>query len=365
MKKKIIYIILAIITVAILVRCSSGNRLEDFTIEVNSEIPVNESAEIKVSYKPFDVEEEISWSSDNEKIAIVKDGKVYGKSIGVTVLTFTASSGLKKYVKIEVYQKAKEIALNKDSLEMFISEKFQLTSSVSPEDAKYKEVNWSSENESIAIVKNGLVEAIAPGETIVKAFTKDGTFKTCKVIVKEKDIIFSGSGDKIISNLNIPSGNFKAIFTNNGKSNFVVKLYSSPDDGYGNLLVNEIGKYTGSVLAKDGETSAITNGILEIKSSGSWTVKFERLTGNINGKSVSGTGDTVTGWFDGDSKRKTINFNNSGSSNFIVKIYNEAGNSELLVNEIGSYSGQTTFLTDSNEKYYFEVKSSGTWSINW
>ena len=105
--------------------------------------------------------------------------------------------------------------------------------------------------------------------------------------------------------------------------------------------------------------------MLEIKASGKWNIKFERVSGIIQGKSVKGSGDVVTGWFEGDGTRQVATFTNKGAHNFIVEVYDEYGNSDLLVNEIGSYNGQASFITRSNSKYYFSVISSGSWSISW
>lgn len=364
MKKNLLYLPLLLLLVFTITGCGT-KTLKDFSIKVDSLVPINETKEIKVTFDPSDIQEEITWSSSNEEIAEVNNGIITAKSLGNATITAETSNGLKKQVNIEVYQKVESLTLDKQNVELYVGDTAQLNVTITPDEATYKDITWSSLNSSIATIENGVVTAKGVGETTITAKTKDGVSQQCSITVKEKPIEFSGSGDKIISNVNIPSGNYKATLTNNGKSNFIVKFYESSNDSYGDLLANEIGSYSGSVVIRDGETTAITNGMLEIKSSGSWTIKFERISGSINGKTISGKGDMVTGWFVGDGTRQVATFTNSGSSNFIVRVYDQYGNRDLLVNEIGSYNGQATFTTSSSSKYYFEVMSSGSWSIKW
>lgn len=364
MKKKFIYLPVMLLFLFVLTACGK-KELKDFTISVDSLMPINTTKQVRVTYDPEDVQETITWSSSDSEIAEVNDGIVKAKNVGnVTIIAQTAG-GLRKTANIEVYKKVESLTLSKESVELYAGESTDITAEVLPDDATYKEITWTSSNSNVANVDGGKIIAKNVGSTTIVAKTKDGVSKQCNVLVKEKPIEYSGSGDKIISNIRIPSGNYKAVLSNSGRSNFIVKFYENSNDSYGDLLANEIGTYNGSVVIRDGETSLISDGMLEIKSSGKWTIKFEPISGTIQGKTVSGTGDVVTGWFKGDGKRQVATFTNSGKSNFIVRIYDEYGDRDLLVNEIGSYNGQATFTTNSYSKYYFEVVSSGKWTISW
>lgn len=364
MRKNLLYIPFLLLLVFSLTGCGE-KKLESISLSVDKLIPINETKEVRVEFKPESVKEEITWSSSNEEIASVSNGIITAKGIGNATITATTTSGIKDQVNIEVYQKVESLTLDKSNVEFYVGDTSQVNATITPEEATYKDITWTSSNNSVASVENGLITAKSTGETTITATTKDGVSQKCNVVVKEKPIEFSGSGDKIISNVNIPKGTYKAVMSNNGRSNFIVKFYESSNVSYGDLLANEIGTYNGSVVIRDGGTTPITNGMLEVKSSGSWSIKFEPISGTIDGKSVSGTGDVVTGWFKGDGKRQVATFSNSGSSNFIVRVYDEYGDRDLLVNEIGSYNGQATFTTNSYSKYYFEVVSSGNWTISW
>ena len=369
MKKNILYmsflLILILLSAMFFLTGCGEKKLESITLNIDKLIPINETKEIKVEYNPANAKEEITWSSDNENVVSVNNGIVTAKGIGNATITATATNGVKSQIKIEVYQKVESLTLDNQNVECYVGDTVQVNATIKPDEATYKEVTWTSSNNSVASVENGLIAANGVGETTIVATTKDNVSQKCNVVVKEKPIEYSGSGDKIISNVKVPKGNYKAILSNSGRSNFVVKFYESSNDSYGDLLVNEIGDYNGTVLIRGGKTTPTNDGMLEIKSSGSWTIKFEQISETIQGKSVSGSGDFITGWFKGDGKRQVATFTNSGSSNFVVRVYDEYGDRKLLVNEIGSYNGQALFTTNSYSKYYFEVISSGNWTISW
>ena len=52
---------------------------------------------------------------------------------------------------------------------------------------------------------------------------------------------------------------------------------------------------------------------------------------------------------------------NNGSRNFIVKVHDASGSTDLLVNDIGAYDGYVILL--GSAPYSFEINSSGDWSI--
>ena len=60
----------------------------------------------------------------------------------------------------------------------------QLTATVTPEDATYKAVEWSSNNDNIATVDaSGNVTAVAPGQAVITATCKDDRTKTATCTV--------------------------------------------------------------------------------------------------------------------------------------------------------------------------------------
>lgn len=179
--------------------------------------------------------------------------------------------------------------------------------------------------------------------------TNSGVCSRCKAEIYAP---YTGSGDDVVSGIEVGDGIYRVHFTNSGSRNFIVKAYDASNDR--DLLVNEIGNYDGYVLIL-GESPYS----LEIQSSGQWTYEIERLT-QIAETSFSGHGDYVTGICPATSG--TWEFTHDGSSNFIVHVYTNNGR-DLLVNEIGTYSGKKVVTVPSTSNAFFVIQADGNWTI--
>ncbi len=117
------------------------------------------------------------------------------------------------------------------------------------------------------------------------------------------------------------------------------------------LLVNEIGSYSGTVLIPDGAAS------LEIGADGAWRAEVKPI---IAAEQWDGTftrqGDDVV-FYTGDSGVADIT--HAGESNFAIFSYPLDGGRELLVNEIGAYTGSVRFPGPA----LLQVSADGEWSI--
>ncbi len=75
------------------------------------------------------------------------------------------------------------VTISKDALELTVGDDETLTAEVSPEDATYSEVTWSSDKPAVATVdENGKVTAVASGDAVITAIA-DGKSDTCTVTV--------------------------------------------------------------------------------------------------------------------------------------------------------------------------------------
>ena len=159
---------------------------------------------------------------------------------------------------------------------------------------------------------------------------------------------FEGNGDKIIQ---LASGMpFIADIEFRGEGNFVVWLLDGALND-ADLLVNTIGSYRGTVLSPENAM-----GGLKIEGQGSWSVDIKDVSSvEFFSSSISGQGDDVV-FFDG-SPNSIATITNQGDSNFSVWLYGEDG-TDLLVNEIGNYSGEQLL-----KRGWLEINSNGDWSI--
>jgi uncharacterized protein YjdB len=77
-----------------------------------------------------------------------------------------------------------DIKLNKSSVEIKKGDSFVLTANIYPENATNKNLIWTSSNNTVASVKNGLVIAHTAGLTIISVTTENGNMKaSCQVLV--------------------------------------------------------------------------------------------------------------------------------------------------------------------------------------
>lgn len=76
------------------------------------------------------------------------------------------------------------VTLNSEELTMYKGKSASLKATVTPDTALNKEVTWTSSNESVATVNNGLVSAISEGTTVITVKTSEGGYTaTCAITV--------------------------------------------------------------------------------------------------------------------------------------------------------------------------------------
>ena len=76
-------------------------------------------------------------------------------------------------VTAEQAVKVTGVELDKATTEIGIDETLELTATVAPENATYKDIAWVSSDEEIATVENGVVTGISKGEVIITAKSKE------------------------------------------------------------------------------------------------------------------------------------------------------------------------------------------------
>jgi hypothetical protein len=95
---------------------------------------------------------------------------------------------------------------------------------------------------------------------------------------------------------------------------------------------------------------------LKIEYPGTWTVVLRPISAAPEFKTTAADkGDRVFMYL-GDAQGLTIT--NRGSSNFVVTTYGESG--DLLVNEIGSYSGEVVLGAGPE---LIQIQSDGHWTL--
>ena len=151
-------------------------------------------------------------------------------------------------------------------------------------------------------------------------------------------------------------------FSHSGSSNVSITTYDV-NGGYLDLLVNEIGNYSGNLLFGVWAGESVEE--FEINADGSWDFTLKSVSSGakkISGTSVSGKGDEVINATSVCEYNK-IEVSHNGSSNFAVYAIAPKGifSQDLLINEIGSYSGVVRL---PEEFELLVINADGNWQIN-
>ncbi len=152
----------------------------------NAEIEVGNTAQITATTVPspasFDA---LTYTSSNEEVATIDEtGKVTAVAVGTATITVAAEmENVTKAIEVEVVVPAvlpetitlneTEVALNAETTSV------ELTATVAPEGAS-QEVTWTSSDETVATVANGVVTAVAPGTATITATSAVPGYETVK-----------------------------------------------------------------------------------------------------------------------------------------------------------------------------------------
>jgi hypothetical protein len=151
-----------------------------------------------------------------------------------------------------------------------------------------------------------------------------------------------------------------ATISHQGSANFAVWSVGS-DGAEQDLLVNVIGNYAGTVLFD--EQTDMHSVALRVDADGAWTITIKPVSEAFHwdqAATAGGIGDDVVIVDPPTSGLKTVTIIHNGSANFAVWAYASSG-TDLLVNEIGPYSGES-LLGDGT--FLIEIAADGSWSIS-
>lgn len=178
-----------------------------------------------------------------------------------------------------------------------------------------------------------------------------------EIVEPAADVVYSGTGDTILQ-IELPAGPDSlgiATMSHSGSSNFAVWSLDA-NLNQSELLINEIGSYAGTVPFNLSSSEQIT--AFEISADGPWTVTLrDVLTVREVPQSATteGRGDDVLIYVGGAT---VADIAHTGDSNFAVWSYGN-GN-DLLVNEIGSYTGQVRWPAGTA---LIQISANGAWTV--
>jgi len=255
------------------------------------------------------------------------------------------------------------VTLNKNALTLTVGESETLIPAIKPSNAANKKVSWSSSDETIATVANGVVAAIAEGTATITVTTEDGGFTDDCVVTVEAAPFDPGKPTPVVADYTI-TGAETVTYDGNAKTVTVVKIDDTKSPGAVTVLYNgnaavpvNAGSYTVTfnVAAVIGwnAASGLEAGTLTInKASGA------AVSGAPTAASVTMTSVTLTAVTLATATGQTVEY----AKNTANSVHAE-GWQDSTVFDTGITGGSTHFFfarAKENDNYLAGAASSGT-----
>lgn len=160
-----------------------------------------------LSYTATPNDAQITWNSNNEEVATVADGRVTAIKAGTAIITASVKGGNTATCTVNVTSDTPQITLTEVEVNLQVGGTISLKWAVSPATAA---VTWSSSNNAVASVKEGVITANAVGDAVITGSVEDGNSVNCTVhvipgatqqpeiqLVEEEVILEVGGTDKL------------------------------------------------------------------------------------------------------------------------------------------------------------------------
>jgi len=200
--KQFIVLAISLILISVLgIQCEEDSTVEVSSVLINkSELSLNtgESFTFTTLILPGNADnKEVIWESSDENIATAEKGVVSAIAEGNANITVTTNDGAKSAVCIltvsDPIVAVTGISLSETSMSVVMGSTVTLTATVAPEDATDKTLSWTSSDEAIATVANGVVTPVAIGTATISVKTEDGDFtQSCELTVSANIISVTG-----------------------------------------------------------------------------------------------------------------------------------------------------------------------------
>ena len=202
-----------------------------------------ETFKINAEVSPADSTDSLSYYYGYSGLSVSSDGTVTANRTGDYEVSVSAGN-VTTYCYIKVIDPpviVTDVNMNTNSVKMKTGEVYTLSASVLPSNATDKNITWSSTDDSVAEVNNGVIRAVGAGKTVIKAETSNGVYDYCEVTV-------TGVKSTNLSKIYVP----ELLDTKRDYIDVPVLIENNPGIGFANISV----VYDSSVL----EAQEVTSG---------------------------------------------------------------------------------------------------------
>ena len=157
--------------------------------ETTATMTIGGELELTATIEPKNAtDQRLTWSSSDTGVATVdSNGKVTAKAAGPATITATAASGITAACEILVSDEVIEVTavtLDRTKATVKVGKSLQLTATIEPSGATDQRLEWTSSDSDTAIVTDGRVTGVAPGEVTITVKTTNGKTATCTITVE-------------------------------------------------------------------------------------------------------------------------------------------------------------------------------------
>ena len=249
--------------------------------------------------------ETLTWSSsDPTTVQVDQNGHIHAVKSGKATITVNDESGKKASCVVTVTNKLKSLSLNEKNVELKGQKEKKLSVNLTPSDADYEKLTWTSSNEDVVKVsEDGTLTPVSCGEATITVESKSSLTDRCKVVVvhdwkleSKVDATVDKEGKKV----------YRCTLCHETKEEVIPKLNGKwVTDSYGKWYQYSNGTFEKSGFKKiNGKTYYFQN---------DGYVKMGWLSFNNEWYMFNSDGVMITGWygnyyFDKNGKMKTNAF---------------------------------------------------------
>lgn len=213
-------------------------------------LAVGGSVALTAALTPENATDAVVWSSNNTEIAEVSNnGTVTAKALGTATITATVGS-YTATCEVTVAVPVTGVSLDKETMSLTAGSTGTLVATITPANATNQNLTWTSDNEEVATVSDGVVSAVAAGTANITVTTDDGgKTATCVVTVTRRSSSSSRPSYPITTPDKTENGSV-TVTPKSAKRGSVVTITVTPDAGY---VLDEL-----TVTDKEGKDVALT-----------------------------------------------------------------------------------------------------------
>jgi len=155
----------------------------------------------------------LKWVTGNKNVATVENGVVTAVGAGTCsiMVKLEENPNIKASCRVEVTDPTAPVkpvpatGLKLDPADLVYKvlkagESFTLTAELTPDRATHKVVHWASSNEAVATVENGVIVAVAEGETVISATADDNALFTASLRIY---VIAAGASEVAVDSVTV------------------------------------------------------------------------------------------------------------------------------------------------------------------